>query len=657
MSTPSNNSQMHNDIMAAGSRERPPMLAPGHYAHGVLAVPAVGDESGQPHRVQEETYANTTPENRRLIDAEAIHMILNEIGDDIYSTMDACFTTREMWLAIERLQQRESINKQDVNIKLFWEFGKFTSRDGESVESYYSRFYKMMNEMVRNKLKADTMQVNVQFLQQLQPEWSRIKKVDTSSRSGNDRNTGQFGNQRTATVASVLGLEKLKPKWAKDYEYHKEKMRLCKQESKGMSLSAEQDEWLHDIDDEPDEQELEVHYMYMANIQEVLTIDFGPTYNAELLEKVQSDIDYNVFATDRQHSEQPESINDTYVVEMVDSNVTPDSSDICDNEGMTDQNDEEPEDERVLLASLIANFKLDVDENKKPQKKLKKTNMSLTQELEKSKQDLEISKQDLEISKQDLLIAKKAQKEKPCLYNVKYDKNDLANLFALEFDETIRLAEESRSKILVDELQSDKTMLSKEYDILLQECVSKDIMCAIIRSFDNTDEQNKMQSLYLEKYEECENLKTELSKRNENVGNKSFNELTKKFAELEKHCISLELSLQHINESFQKDRPCKNQDAPEFLEFFKINELKAQLKDKNTTISVLKKLIAKMKGKSVDTKSRLSSFANLCTSKKAQKEKSCLYKVKYDKNDLANLFALEFDEIIRLAEESRSKIL
>ncbi|GKE41383.1 hypothetical protein Tco_1468667 [Tanacetum coccineum] len=30
---------------------------------------------------------------------------------------------------------------------------------------------------------------------------TRIKKVDTSSRSGNDRNTGQFGNQRTATVA------------------------------------------------------------------------------------------------------------------------------------------------------------------------------------------------------------------------------------------------------------------------------------------------------------------------------------------------------------------------------------------------------------------------------------------------------------------------
>ncbi|GJS16196.1 hypothetical protein Tco_0410668 [Tanacetum coccineum] len=101
--------------------------------------------------------------NRKLMpipdaEAEAIHMILNRIGDDIYSTVDACSTAREMWLSIERVQQGESINKQDVKTKLFWEFGKFTSKDGESIKSYYSRFYKMMNEMVRNKLKVDTMQ-------------------------------------------------------------------------------------------------------------------------------------------------------------------------------------------------------------------------------------------------------------------------------------------------------------------------------------------------------------------------------------------------------------------------------------------------------------------------------------------------------------------
>ncbi|GJR18595.1 hypothetical protein Tco_0967122 [Tanacetum coccineum] len=50
------------------------------------------------------------------------------------------------------------------------------------------------------------------------------------------------------------------------------------------------------------------------------------------------------------------------------------------------------------------------------------------------------------------------------------------------------------------------------------------------------------------------------------------------------------------------------------------------------------------------------SFANLEYLKKAQWEKPCLYNVKYDKNDLTNLFALESEEIIHLVEESRSKL-
>ncbi|GJV44074.1 retrovirus-related pol polyprotein from transposon TNT 1-94 [Tanacetum coccineum] len=47
----------------------------------------------------------------------------------------------------------------------------------ETIESYYTRFYKMMNEMIRNNLSVATMQVNVQFLQQLQPEWSRFVTI------------------------------------------------------------------------------------------------------------------------------------------------------------------------------------------------------------------------------------------------------------------------------------------------------------------------------------------------------------------------------------------------------------------------------------------------------------------------------------------------
>ncbi|GKF01170.1 hypothetical protein Tco_0028093, partial [Tanacetum coccineum] len=81
-----------------------------------------------------------------------------------------------------------------------------------------------------------------------------------------------------------------------------------------------------------------------AKIQEVSTVESGPTFDVEPIEKVQFDDNYNVFANERRHFEQPESINDIYVVEKVDSNVIPDSSDMCDDEGKNGQNDEEHED-------------------------------------------------------------------------------------------------------------------------------------------------------------------------------------------------------------------------------------------------------------------------------------------------------------------------
>ncbi|GJS85148.1 hypothetical protein Tco_0751689 [Tanacetum coccineum] len=121
----------------------------------------------------------------------------------------------------------------------------------------------------------------------------------------------------------------------------------------------------------------------MAKIQEVPNADSGT--DTEPLEQVQYDTDTNVFANDIQHFDQSESISNTCVVETGDSNVIPDSPDMCDNDIQDDQNDVECDDERVALANLIANLKLDVDENKKIQKQLKKANATLTQELTECK--------------------------------------------------------------------------------------------------------------------------------------------------------------------------------------------------------------------------------------------------------------------------------
>ncbi|GJW47631.1 retrovirus-related pol polyprotein from transposon TNT 1-94 [Tanacetum coccineum] len=69
----------------------------------------------------------------------------------------------------------------------------------------------------------------------------------------------------------------------------------------------------------------------------------------------------------------------------------------------------------------------------------------------------------------------------------------------------------------------------------------------------------------------------------------------REFPKLEKHCISLELSMQLNQEIFQKDKSCDNQNAVEILEYFENNDLKAQLQAKDTTIRKLKDHIKSMR--------------------------------------------------------------
>ncbi|GKA38544.1 hypothetical protein Tco_0731095 [Tanacetum coccineum] len=134
---------------------------------------------------------------------------------------------------------------------------------------------------------------------------SRNKTEDTTPRYNNDNQSGQFGNQRTMTVAGTretvgspvvqqtgiqcfnckgfghYAKECRKPKRVKDYTYHKEKMMMCKQAEQGVPLQAEQADWLVDTDEEIDEQELEAHYSFMAKIQEVLPEESSSTNTME----------------------------------------------------------------------------------------------------------------------------------------------------------------------------------------------------------------------------------------------------------------------------------------------------------------------------------------------------------------------------------------
>nr|GEZ77468.1 hypothetical protein [Tanacetum cinerariifolium] len=71
----------------------------------------------------------------------------------------------------------------------------------------------------------------------------------------------------------------------------------------------------------------------------------------------------------------------------------------------------------------------------------------------------------------------------------------------------------------------------------------------------------------------------------------TYNDLSKSYSQLEKHFISLELTMQLNKENFQKDSFSNNQNALEIPEYFENNNLKAQLQAKDTTICKLKEHI------------------------------------------------------------------
>ncbi|GJV37198.1 hypothetical protein Tco_1409675 [Tanacetum coccineum] len=158
----------------------------------------------------------------------------------------------------------------------------------------------------------------------------------------------------------------------------------------------------------------------------------------------------------------------------------------------------------------------------------------------------------------------------------------------------------------IDELESDKAEFSNMYDLLLQECVSKDVMCSYLHSLSEIDAHAELQCLYVHKVKECECLAQKLSKQTKTVSKEVYNELSQSFTKLEKYSISLELALQQCKEQMKNDKVCNvtssNVFQKEREQYHEIQDLKAQLQDKNIAISELKKLIEKFKGISIDTK-------------------------------------------------------
>ncbi|GJX77690.1 retrovirus-related pol polyprotein from transposon TNT 1-94 [Tanacetum coccineum] len=171
------------------------------------------------------------------------------------------------------------------------------------------------------------------------------------------------------------------------------------------------------------------------------------------------------------------------------------------------------------------------------------------------------------VYKRDQSAQTKAQQLKPKLYDGNVIKNTSAIVIP-DSEETLMLAEESRSKLCFKKQHDQKNSMNSS---------------------------NPNPSCRPTKVE-CLKLETELLNKKDFIEKETYDKLFRSFTTLEKHCISLEVDTQLNQEIFQRDNSVSNQSAPNFDQYFELNELKAQSQEKDTVIKKLKERIKSLNG-------------------------------------------------------------
>ncbi|GJZ35627.1 retrovirus-related pol polyprotein from transposon TNT 1-94 [Tanacetum coccineum] len=193
------------DIYVGGSENRPPMLNKdnyvpwssciiryarsrpngkiiinsienGPYVRRMIATPGEPDLPVRvPKTFHEQTDEELTENDIKRMDADdqAIQTILLGVPEDVYAVVDGCETSKEIWECVRQMMKGSDIGEQEKKAKLFNEWEKFTSTDGELIESYYHHFMQLMNDLKRNKHFPENNAANLKFLNNLQPEWKR----------------------------------------------------------------------------------------------------------------------------------------------------------------------------------------------------------------------------------------------------------------------------------------------------------------------------------------------------------------------------------------------------------------------------------------------------------------------------------------------------
>nr|GEZ86490.1 hypothetical protein [Tanacetum cinerariifolium] len=242
--------------------------------------------------------------------------------------------------------------------KLFNEWEMFTSNEGDSIESYYHRFLKLMNYLKKNKHFPEKIASNLKFLNNLQLEWSRhvtivhqTKDLHTADYTQlynflkyNQKEVDELKAKRIAKTQDPLALMAnfnnpygvghyarnctVRPR-RRDAAYLQTQLLIAQKEEAGIQLQAEAYDLMAAAADLDEIEEVNANCILMANLQQASTsgtqTDNAPVYDtdgsAEVHENCNDNEIFNMFTQEEQYTELLEPILESHQVPQNDNDV------------------------------------------------------------------------------------------------------------------------------------------------------------------------------------------------------------------------------------------------------------------------------------------------------------------------------------------------
>nr|GEV34081.1 copia protein [Tanacetum cinerariifolium] len=439
-------------------------------------------------------------------DAQAIQTILLGLPEDVYVAVDSCETAKEIWERVRQMMKGSDIGEQEKKAKLFNEWEKFASTDGESIESYYYHisdpteainttlilFAKafQLTAPTNNNHRTSSNPSNRQIAQPGYNAWQNggIQVAHNAVQNAGVQNGGNqnglvvvpgianqnetcnivaamakgIGNRNQARCYNCRGLGHIA--WnctarpmRRDVAYLQTRLLIAQKEEARIQLQAEEFDFMAVAGDLDEIEEVNANCILMANLQHASTsgtrLDKAPIYDTDDSTEVQLNDNcydneiFNMFTQEEQYTDLLEPILKPQLVPQNENHVTFVAPSMVQSGGTVETSFAPNEETRARQETIYRNLIDQVAQVKMVNCKMRATNAELKSELARYK----IQEQRVEIGQE------KFNKLKKCYQMSVYQEQCLARKI-----NALHLSSAKQITTLNDEISSLNKQLSKE---------------------------------------------------------------------------------------------------------------------------------------------------------------------------------------------------